>query len=348
MEPSTATEILNFLTNSIMGAMSQLETWAWAVFTCLFTIRCIVDFTRSIHRTNGTSIEASVIFDAASSFVVTAIVVSLYFSASFTIMEWFREAGMALSGADMSTVDIGELFRQREVVSERIYDTIDSFKELGIWDQVKSVPEILMLNGLGVFVFVEYMLLALISIWVYAKFCLGFLTGAVFIGGLSWNQSYQYGMRSISYVLASTQPLMLLAFMQGISARLIMEAPVMTGEALITVPALWEIFMMLFFVLFLCLAAVSVPREWLGGIVGSSGAPDLTRTASHMASGAGGIMGGAKMIANAHQSIGNRLFGGGNNGSGGGGRSIPSPSSSASNAGTALPKLTFNSTANKP
>jgi hypothetical protein len=345
LEPSTATEILNFLTNSIMGAMSQLETWAWAVFTCLFVIRCIVDFTRSLHRTNGTSIETSVIFDAASSFVVTAIVVSLYFSASFTIMDWFRQAGMALSGADMDTVDIGELFRQREIVSDRIYETVDSFKELGIWDQVKLVPEILMLNGLGGVVFIEYFVLALIAIWVYAKFCLGFLTGAVFIGGLSWNQSFSFGMRSISYVLSSTQPLMLLAFMQGISARLIMEAPVMTGEALITVPALWEIFMMLLFTIFLCLAAVSVPREWLGGIVGSSGAPDLSRTASHIASGAGGIMGGAKMIANAHQSIGNRLFGGG--GGGGGSRSIPSPSSSASNAGAALPKLTFNSTANK-
>lgn len=344
MEEATATKVLDFLTNSVMGAMSGLEIWAWTIFTILFTIRCIVDFTRSIHRSDRGVIDASVIFDAASSWVVVSIVIFLYFSSSFWLMEWFRRAGMALSGADIDTVDIGELFRQREVVSERIYATIDSFKELSVWDQVKSVPEILMLNGLGSVVFVEYFLIALIAIWVYAKFCLGFLTGAIFVGGLSWSQSFEYGKRSLSYVLVSTQPLMLLAFMQGISARLILEAPVMTGEALITIPALWDIFMMLMFVIFLCLAAVSVPREWLGGVVGSGGAPDLSRTASHIATGGGGMVGGAKMLANMHQAIGNRLFGGG---SPAGSRSLPSPSNPASNAGNALPRLTFNSTSNR-
>jgi hypothetical protein len=349
VEPSTATRVLDYLTNSVMAASSGLEFWAWSMFTVLFVIRCIVEFTRAVHQSDGkVPIDLAVVFHAISSYVVVAIVVSLYFQSAFFLMDWFRQAGMALSGADMATVDIGELFRQREVVSERIYATIDSFKELGIWDQVKLVPEILMLNGLGGFVFIEYMLIALVAIWVYAKFCLGFLTGGVFVGGLIWRESYEYGKRSISYVLGSTQPLFLLAFMQGISARLIEEALPMTGEAVITVPALWDLMMILGFVFFLSLVAASVPREWLGGLVGTSGAPDLSRTLSTSSTAGSSVVSLAKSAQSIHQSIGNRIFGGGGSAGGGGSsRSIASPSSNMSGGNAAVPQLNFNSSAKR-
>ena len=347
MNASVASQALDFLTSRVLQGSAALEVWAWAVFTCVFTIKFIFDYGRVVARSEGSLAGLpSMAMTNAIWGVGAAILIFLYFSSAFTLMGWFRSAGMALSGADMPTVDIGELFRQRNVVSDRIYNTIKSFSVLGFWERLAKVPEILLLNVMGVVVFFQYMLLALISVWVYAKFCLGFLMGGVFIGGLGWEHTVDYGRRALAYVLASTQPLMLLAFMQGISGVLLENTLVQNSATFVTVSDLTNLLGMLFFMFVLSLAAVRVPSEWLGGIVGSGGAPDLTRTASHVATGAGGIMGGARMIANAHQSIGNRMTGGSGGGLGGG-RGV-SPSASPPSAGNAaIPSLKFK-TGGKP
>lgn len=252
---------------------------------------------------------------------------------------------MALSSAGLETVDIGMLLEQRTVVTSRIDAAIESMGGISLWTDASDIPEIVMLHGLKGIVFVLYLLIALISVWVYANFCLGFLVGAVFIGGLAWHQSFQYGMRSISYVITSTQPLMLLAFMQGLSAKLIMNDPAIAGSTPATTEEIWALIGKVLLFLALNVAAINVPSKWLGGIVGSSGAPDLTRTASHAATGAVGMIGGAKMLSNASQSIGNRMLGGGGGGgmgSAGRGSSPVPPPSAGTGAGSALPNLSFN------
>lgn len=343
MDPSLATQVLEFLTSTVMGAAAGLEEWSWVLFTALMFLSVVIEYGKSAAA--GDPLGLTMFGHACIRGFLTAIVVGLYFSLAFPMMEQFREFGMTLSGAELDTVDIGEIARQADVVTERINTTIESLQELGWIDQIKALPEIAGLKILGFIVKLEYALLALIAIWVFAKFCLGFLTGGVFVGALAWQNSYEFGMRSITYLITSTQPLFLLAFMQGVSARLIQEAPVLTGTVPITTAEITDLFIILMFVFFLSLAAVSVPREWLSAVVGSGDAPSMEKATRKTAQ-IGGAGGGAmRSISNATNRIAGMLSGGGGKPSGGGGGSSTpfnygSGGGGGANAG--IPKLTFN------
>lgn len=338
MDASVATRTLDFLANTVQTAMAGVEAWAWFLFAAVIFWSFLVDWSKS--SIAGNPLDWKLFGQYAIGGISRAAFVGAYFASVMPLMHLFRQAGMSMSGSTMETVDIGELFRQRDEVSQRIYETINLIEQQGVWEQIKDIPEVLFLNFIGGIVFLQYLSIALIAVWVFARFLLAYLNGGVLVGALGSGYTQEYGRRAIAFAINSMFPLMLLAFMQGISARLIEEADVFTGETEITVSALWDLAQQLGFVFFLCLIAALVPKDILQGLVGTGGAPSASK-AIRAAGGAGAaITNTVSQISSVYSALSKTFSGGGG---GGGSPSIPPPTGSASGGGSSVPKLTFNS-----
>lgn len=330
MDPSIASEFIAHLTTAIEFASDGLQDWSWVIFTALTIITVLVSLTK--RAVSGGSFDSGFWGGLVWSAALVAIVVGGYFFLSMPWMELIREAGMRLSGSSAETVDIGEMARQADDISKVIDDTIRALKSGGFLSTISYLPEITALMILKAVVHILFAIIALIAIWIFSKFCLGFLVGGVFIAGLANDHTYEYGKKSFSYVFVSAMPLFLLAFLQGFSASLL-EGVTLTPGAPATIPGIGRIIMMQGFTVVLSMAAAVVPKEWLMSGVGTSGAPSGTGVAQ-AAGGAGAA------ATNTISSVMNMI--GGSGGNGGGGGSIGTGGGGPQSVGSA-PQLTSRS-----
>lgn len=315
MTPSIASELLAHLTTTSIFAADSLEEWSWLLFTALTCLGVIIAYTK--HAISGNPLDFAFFGALTIKGVLVGFVIFAYFILSMDWMELTREAGMRLSGSTAETVDVGEMARQADDVAQVINDTIDALKAGGLLATIGFLPEITSLMILNAVVHILFAVIALIAVWVFSKFILGYIVGGVFIAGVAWDQTYQYGKSYISYVLVSAMPLFLLAFLQGFSATLL-EGVTLRPGAPATVPEIWRMIEMQGYIVMLSLAAAIVPREWLSSVVGSGGALSGQAAARNIASGGGGIAGGLSSVSNALKGLGG--------GGGGGAPSLPGPS----------------------
>lgn len=331
MDPSTATNVLAFLRDSTITASESMQDWAWILFGVMFFVSMI--FSWGVKATKGEAIDSAWLGEQTIKFVGISIVIGLYFYLSIPWMDTMREAGMSLSGSSAETVDIGEIARQADTVTERVEETIKNLKRLSWREFFGAVPEIIALMVLDWTTHFLYLIIALIAIWLFSKFMLGYLIGGVFIGGLGHRGTFQYGMTAIGYVLFSAMPLFLLAYLQGLSIQLL-DAASIEGRP-VSIPVLKELVVTQAYLVLLSGVAAVVPREFLGSIVGMSGAPSASNAARSIAQGSNAIHSAAKQIMSMFQ----RSGGGKSVGSGGSGPSGMniSPPPSVGNAPKMLP-----------
>lgn len=317
MDPSTASEVLEFLRTSVVGASESLQDWAWVLFSGLFTLSFI--FSWGKQAVKGKPFDTAFFGEQTIKGVGIFMVIGAFFMLSLPWMEVMREAGMNLSGSSTATVDIGEIARQADTVTERVEETIDNLKRAGWIQTIQNVPEIIALMVLDGAVHFLYLIIALIAVWIYAKFMLGYLVGGVFIAGLGHKGTFRYGMTSLGYVLLSAMPLFLLAFLQGLSIQLLDGAILQPGQPA-SIPVLKEIIATQGFLVLMSVAAAAVPGEFMSSLVGTSGAPSASNAARSIAQ-------GSNAVHSAVSQVMSRIS------SSGGGRSLPSPSSGGGGGG---------------
>lgn len=326
MDPSYATDALASIEALTVGALEGMQEWSWAVFTVLAIIALLLSYTKSAVRGDG--MPHGVFADwAVSKCLIGALIIG-YFTLALPFMEHARQWGMELSGSSQATVPIGEIARQADVVTQRVNDTISSFQSLGWIEQLQAIPELMSLRVMNWFVHVIYIIIALIAFWVYAKFLFGYLVGGFFVGFMGWERSEHYGHRSFSYLLVSAMPLLLLALLQGYSERVLNEAVLPEGIAKIS--DLMSLIWRQAIILLLCFVTVVVPREWLNGVVGMSGAPSgstvpqtMGKTGSAVTSSISSAMHAISLGMQGAGKLGNMFGGGGASPSSGGGSSVP-------------------------
>lgn len=329
MDASIATQVIESIEGLVQQVSDGLQAWAWAVFTVTTLASVLVGYAKEAAKGNVLAVSffgTEVIYKS-----LIGVAIIGYFTLALPFMEVVRGTGMELSGSGQESVPIGEIARQASAVTEAVNETIDSFRDLGWIEQIGAIPQLLSLRILSGVVHIIYIIICLISFWVYAKFMLGYLVGGFFVGFMSLQSTEHLGQRSFSYVLVSSLPLFLLAVLQGYSTSVLNQA--ILPEGIVKTADLWGLIWIQVIILFLCLAAVAVPREWLFSAVGMSGAPSGSSVprAAAVAGSAGAAIASMMSKTSSVTSSSHTKIGGGSINSGG----------SGGGGGSSIPKITF-------
>lgn len=306
-----ATEVMNWLTDSVTNAIPELTAFAVGVAGVVFVWHLVNMFIDSYTRV-GPLFPYGPAARAAWTLAGSLIAIAAYSQFAIPFFNSMFPAGMALGGADAGILPAGELAKYADTVNNSIETSIRLIREQGIWDRIAAIPEVIMMKLIWIGIWAFFVLLALIHFWLSATYLFGVIMGLATVGLIAWSKTQPLGMKSFSFAIHSGLPLLALGFLTSILMEKI-EAAIMPDGTPASMDMLWHILTVLFMSTIFTLAIPAVAKGFMFGMVGMGGAPDVNGVARPA-----GAMGAAiSNVMNSIKSIGSN--------GGGGGKSLPSP-----------------------
>lgn len=318
-----AQHVLDTFNTLAPQAIQNLLPWIWTVFTLCFVVKCVTLWYDSLAE--GQPLNAKLGAHLFGTFIFCGAVVWNYPTLGWEAAEGLRSLGFTATGID-EEIPIGELARRADAVTAAVDKAVDA---LVSWrsplQSAANMSTVLKLRVMEAFIYGLYIIISLISVWIYSQFCIGYILGGVVIGTISWEKTREIGMKGFMYLIGSGLSLMTLAIVQGFAER-VMAGAVLTDGAIASVPALSGAIWSLVVMLFLAAGAAFVTSGFMQAYAGANApTPNIAGRLGQ----AGSALGGASrsvnnLLSNASSRVNSMLSShGGPQGGGGGGSPMP-------------------------